>query len=491
MNTIKKLMVVVFVLIMLVPSVSALACTGIVVGKNATEDGSFIIGRNEDISSAYNKNFLVNPPVSAEGTTTLTDPYNGFAVELPASSYQWTMVSDVAEHDDGLYPEACMNEYGVAITATISTGVNDAVKEHDPLVENGLREAYLPAVVIPYVKTAKEAVIWLGDIIETLGSAEGNTVLIADYDEAWVMEIVSGHQWAAVKVPDDAYAVIPNCMMLGYIDLEDKDNVLASDGIFSFPEEKGFLKTHNDKPHIALTYGAELADGNRLRAWGGQHYFSPSLDITYDSDVFELFQKADEPISLHLAMKLLAYRYEGTEYDVNENPKLRAIGTEGTTEAHLFHYKSSGAMTQWLSMGNPEHNIYLPSYCEITDTPDAFKVAGEEYNTQSAYWTFRGLAALCEIDRINYGQGVKDYWDIYQKELVEQILKSDEEYLALDHEGKALYATSQFAEISAEALEKAKVMTDEMMYFVCKRGAMSKTPKAPFATALMEQGTGN
>lgn len=481
----KKIMAFILTLLLLLPSISAMACTGIIVGKKATDDGSFITGRSEDISSAYHKNFMVNPATQGEGTVTLSDPYNGFEIALPAAAYKWTMVSDVAEHDDGQYPQACMNEFGVTITATVSTRVNDAVKEHDPLVENGLREAYLPTVVIPYVKTAKEAIEHLGNIVETLGSAEGNTVLIADYNEAWVMEIVSGHQWAAAKVPDDSYAVIPNCMMLGYIDLEDSENILASEGIYAFPEEKGFLKTYDEKPHIALTYGAELSDGNRIRAWGGQHYFSPSKEISYDSDVFEIFQKADAPIDLHSAMKLLAYRYEGTEYDVNENPDLRAIGAEGTSEAHLFHYKANGAMTQWLSLGNPEHNIYLPAYLDIIDTPDAFKMPGKAYNADSAYWTFRGLAALCEIDRVNYGQGVKDYWALYQKELIEKIAAEDEVYLALEEGAKGEYATTLFADISQEALEKAKVMTDEMMYFVCKRGAMSKIPKAPFVTTLM------
>ncbi len=482
----KKLMALTTMVLLLFSFTTSLACTGIVVGKNATDDGSFIIGRTEDISSAYHKNFLVNPGVVGEGTKTFTDPYNGFTIELPATSFKWTMVSDVVEHDDGQYPQACMNEFGVAISATVSTAVNDFVKEHDPLLkEGGLREAYLPTVVIPYVKTAKEAVEHLGNIIETIGSAEGNTVFIADNEEAWVMEIVSGHQWAAVKVPDDAYAVIPNCMMLGYIDLEDTENVLSSKGIYDFPKEKGFLKTYNDKPHIALTYGSELSDGNRLRAWGGQHYFSPSKAIDYNSEVFEVFQTADEPISLQSAMKALAYRYEGTEYDVNENPQFRAIGAEGTTEAHLYHYKANGVMTQWLSLGNPEHSIYLPSYYHIEDTPEAFKLPGKNYQSQSAYWTFRGLAALCEVDRVQYGQGVKDYWNQYQGELITQMAIEDEVYLSLQEEEKGPYATKLFEEISAKALADATTMTDELMYFLCKRGSMSKTPKAPFSPSLL------
>lgn len=481
----KKYVALILCLALICTMVPALACTGFVAGKGATADGSLIMGRTEDIGSAYNKNILVNPASAAEGEMTLTDPYNGFTIQLPAAYGQWTMVSDVPEHDDGLYAEACMNQYGVSLTATVSTGVNDAVKEFDPLVENGLREAYLPNVVIPYAKTAKEGVQMLGKVIEEYGSAEGNTVIFADADEAWVMEIVSGHEWAAVKVPDDCYAVIPNCMMIGYVDVNDTDNYLCSPTLFSMPEEKGFLKTLNDQPHVALTYAPEMSDGNRVRAWGGQHYFSASQEIPYDAEVFSLFQKPDEKIALTDAMGVLAYRYEGTEYDVNEHPEVRAIGVEGTSEAHLFQYKENGVLTEWQTLGNPEHTVFLPMYPAIADTPDAFKVTGRQYNADSAYWTLRGLSALCEIDRTNYGAGVKAYWKLYQQQLIDKIAACDAEYAALSGEEQAKYATELFAEVSADALEKAKVMTDELMYFICKRGSMAKQPRAPFVPSLM------
>ena len=87
------------------------ACTSIIVEKEASDDGSLLVGRNEDISRAYNKNFFVNPATQGEGTITLTDPINGFTIELPATAQQWTMISDAPEHGDGLYPEVCVKPH--------------------------------------------------------------------------------------------------------------------------------------------------------------------------------------------------------------------------------------------------------------------------------------------------------------------------------------------------------------------------------------------
>lgn len=472
-------------LLLVCSTCAALACTGFAAGKGVTTDGSLIFGRTEDIGSAYNKNFKVNPAVDGEGAITLTDPYNGFTMPLPKKSAQWTMVSDVPEHDDGLYAECVTNAYGVSLTATISTGYNEAVEKADPLLKNGLREAYIPNVAIPYAKTAKEGVQLLGAAIEQYGAAECNTVLFGDKDEIWVMEIVSGHNWAAAKVPDDKYAVIPNCMMLGYVDLQDSANFLGSKDLFELPKKGGFLKELNGKPHVALTWGSELADGNRLRAWGGQHFFSASQKVAYDSPVFELFMTPDAPIALADAMKVMACRYAGTEYDVNKNPKNRAIGTERTAEAHLFQYRNGLPAVQWLAMANPEHSVFLPSYFTLSQTPAAYQVEGAAYNPAGAYWTFRTLAGLAEVDREQYGQAVQGYWQAYQKQLIDSLKDYDAQQAAAPD--KAQQANKMFDKLSADALGDAKAMTDELMFFHLKRGALSNTPKAPFAISFEAQ----
>lgn len=468
----------------LMPLAAMQACTGFAAGKQATADGSLLLGRTEDIGSAYNKVFNVNPATQGEGTVTLTDPYNGFSIALPAEGAKWTMVNDVPEHDDGLYAECVTNAWGVSLTATVSTSYNEAAEKADPLLENGLREAYIPNVVIPFAKSAKEGVKMLGAVIEEYGAAECNTVIFGDADEAWVMEIVSGHQWAAARVPDDKYAVIPNCMMLGWVDLADSGNFLGSENLFALPQQEGFLKEHEGKPHVALTWGSEMSADNRLRAWGGQHFLSPSKAMPYESQVFELFMSPDEPVSLMQAMKLMSYRYEGTEYDVNLNPSNRAIGTERTAEAHLFQYRKALPPVQWLCLGNPEHTVFLPAYFDLTQTPGAFRVEGTEYQPASAYWTFRGLSGLAEIDRVQYGQGVKDYWAGYQQQLIQALPAMDQRLAQAAAEDKGAAANALFAALAEDALADAKALTDALMFYHLKRGPISSTPKTPFAAPL-------
>ena len=474
-------------------SINTLACTGIVVGKNATVDGSILMGRTEDIGAAYNKNFVVVEAKDYKVGEYFED-LNGFKIEQPKHTYKYTMVPDVEEHGDGVYGEAGMNEKGVAMSATVSANINESVEKYDPLLKDGLREAAMLSVVLPRISSAKEGVQVLGEIITKYGAAEGNIVMFADQDEAWYMEILSGHQWAAVKVPDDQYAVIPNCFMLGYIDLEDKENVLASKDVVNLPKEKGFLKEKDGKFHLALTYGETLADGNRLRAWGGKHFFSQSQNVAYDSETFELFTKADKKISLEDAMALQSYRYEDTAYNVNlaENQDKRAIGTENQAECHIFQMQEDlpkevgGVM--WMAMGNAEHSVYLPSYNLINDTYEAYKVQGEEYSSQSAYWSFRGVASLAEINRETYGTSIKNFWNAYQKNLI----KNQEEYNKIlatlykeDAKAAGEYATNLTMAIQKEAVGKANTLFSELMTKLASD--KGKTPKANFETNLSNE----
>lgn len=55
-------------------------------------------------------------------------------------------------------------------------------------------------VVLPYIKSARDGVQRLGKIIEKHGAAEADGILFADRDEAWYMEIGSGHYWVAQRI---------------------------------------------------------------------------------------------------------------------------------------------------------------------------------------------------------------------------------------------------------------------------------------------------
>lgn len=120
----------------------------------------------------------------------------------------------------------------------------------------------------------------------------------------------------------------------------------------------------------------------------------------------------------------------------------------------------------------------------ISQTPAAYQAEGENYNADSAYWTFRGLSGLAEIDRVQYGQGVKDYWAVYQQKLLDALPEMDKKITEAADEAKPEMASALFAALSEDVLQDAKAITDGLMFYHLKRGAMTNTPKTPFAVAF-------
>lgn len=57
------------------------------------------------------------------------------------------------------------------------------------------------------------------------------------------MEIVTGHHWAATRIPDDSYAIAANQVAQDFIDFDDPKNYMWSDGLQEFVEE------HHLNPH--------------------------------------------------------------------------------------------------------------------------------------------------------------------------------------------------------------------------------------------------
>jgi dipeptidase len=79
------------------------------------------------------------------------------------------------------------------MSATESGTTNKKGLKADNLVKNGISEASMLDVVLPYIHSAKEGVKRLGQIVEKQGSAENSGVIFSDKNEIWYMEIGSGH----------------------------------------------------------------------------------------------------------------------------------------------------------------------------------------------------------------------------------------------------------------------------------------------------------
>lgn len=394
-------------LLTLFPFQAVSACTGFIIGKDLTTDGSTLYGRTEDLEPNHNKNFVVRERKYNKVGDKFVDETNGFSFDLPAVSYKYTAVPDVTP-EQGVFDEAGFNEEGVSISATVSASANDDIQKVDPYVKDGIAESALTSVVLPHVKTAKEGVELLAKIVREKGAAEGNIVTIADKTGVWYMEILSGHQYAAIKFPDDKYAVFPNTFFLGSVDKNDTENTILSADLEKIAQDAGTYKEINGSFHVAQSYNPPLAEADRSRVWSGIKALDPNADVQYDDEYFELMHSTSDKLSLRDAMNLQRNRLEGTDFKPQDQMELDGKGIPDKTkadpvykypisnpnvmEAHIFQLKdnlpaSTGGGILWLAMGSPRNAPYLPYYGNISNTSQPYQEMSTAYDKNSWYWT--------------------------------------------------------------------------------------------------------
>ena len=394
-------------LLTLFPFQAVSACTGFIIGKDLTTDGSTLYGRTEDLEPNHNKNFVVRERKYNKAGDKFVDETNDFSFDLPAVSYKYTAVPDVTP-EQGVFDEAGFNEEGVSISATVSASANDDIQKVDPYVKDGIAESALTSVVLPHVKTAKEGVELLAKIVREKGAAEGNIVTIADKTGVWYMEILSGHQYAAIKFPDDKYAVFPNTFFLGSVDKNDTENTILSADLEKIAQDSGTYKEINGSFHVAQSYNPPLAEADRSRVWSGIKALDPNADVQYDDEYFELMHSTSDKLSLRDAMNLQRNRLEGTDFKPQDQMELDGKGIPDKTkadpvykypisnpnvmEAHIFQLKenlpaSTGGGILWLAMGSPRNAPYLPYYGNISNTSQPYQEMSTAYNENSWYWT--------------------------------------------------------------------------------------------------------
>lgn len=410
----------------------AYACTGFYVGKDVSADGSVMIARTEDMTSSNSKRFIIHPAKDHAEGTYYTDAH-GLKVKNPAHTYRYSALPGSASRHIGEAPfgAAGFNELGVAATSTITAYPNEKVLSLDPFTENGLYELSANDLILSRASTAREGIKIIAAIVDEHGSGEGNIIMVADKNEAWYMEILSGHQYAAIKLPNDMAAVIPNAYMLGEFDITSEDVIYSKD-LVNLPKTNGFLKQTNGKINIRETYSEPKKDSNTIRIWGGlRKLHGVTGDDPYKTE-YELLFKPTKKISVKDVMDATRYRYEDTEYNVNlpENKYVRAIGTSRQEESHILQIRQNmpieSSCIQWLCIGNAEFAPYVPYYAAaMTDTPLMYKLDAPTYNEYSMYWASRSLSTISALNRDAYGSKIQAFFSEYENKLIANISKTD------------------------------------------------------------------
>lgn len=472
-------------LVALLPVQVAQACSAFIVGKDLTADGSTLFGRTEDYPYApdggrHNQNYVVVPAKTYKDGDKIEDESNGFTYPHLANEMKYTAVydSDRDNGSNGNFAAHGFNELGVAMTATVSATPNDKVLKEDPLVKDGLPEASLVDLALPRAKTAREVIETVAKVLDEKGSAEGNIIVAADKNELWYMEILSGHQYVAIKFPTNKYAVFANTYYLGHVNLNDKENVIASKDVEEVAKKADNYKTDKDGNFmIAKSYGPDkYMERNRSRTYAGIKWMDPQAKVNYDDEAFDLLREPTDPNKKYTVHDVIAEQRNRFEHlpeykaddlvevgkKIDTNVYKYALGNENVIDAHVYQIKPNlpnafgGVM--WLGLAQSRNTPYVPFYGNVEDTYEAFKNRSTKYDGKSWYWTVWHIDQMVMKYPEIFGNSIQEKWKAKEAEWDKEQTERDAKYANYTDE----QAKAAGPEVTKEALERSEKIFKEI-----------------------------
>jgi len=408
-------------------------CTTILVGKNASYDGSTMIARNDDSGAGHAaaKKFVVVKPKDSPKTYHCVISH--LDIPMPKKAYRYTAMPN-CDLKFGVWAACGVNEKNVGMSASETITTNPRVVGADPFVRyepakgdtpekpGGIGEEDLVAIVLPYISSAREGVVRLGELLETYGTYESNGIAFSDQEEIWYFESIGGHHWMARRVPDEAYVVMPNQLGIDYFDFEDaygeQKEFMCSKDLREFVEDnhldltiegdfdpRAAFGSHDDSDHVY----------NTPRAWYMLRYFNPHAAI-YDGEFAELTPQSDDlpwcmvpekKITAEDVKYILSSHFQGTPYDpynsygdTSMRGAYRTIGINRTDFFGFVQIRGEGPKAarpiEWVAYGSNAFNAMLPFYTAVNNVPQYLGCTTVDVSTDSFYWSSRLVAALAD-----------------------------------------------------------------------------------------------
>ena len=483
----KKFIVLVLCVLLVCSMQACAACTAVYVGSDVSADGSTIYARSNDFPDVCGNHLTVTPRVENQPGRFMPVSIDGkVKTEIPATTYQYTatpfMNSSMAYN--GLIQDAaaCTNEYGVAMSMSVTAFPNNKSLEADPLVEGGLSEFAADDLVICQSKTAREAVEKLCGILDKYGSSESNIAVIIDQKEAWYVEMYTGHQYAAVKLPSDKVSAFGNEYSLEY--LSDYEDSIVSKDLISLPEKKGFaVHGKNNEINLYETYSGKenCMDYSHLRTWMGHQLLAPSnFSANYDINaMYPLCFTPDKKVSLQDVCQIMRNRYEGTEYSPDETGRVdvRVIGTDTALSVHALQVypdlPADMSCVSWVSTGPALYGVFVPLSNDCINASEAYGAnqpaedKGEFDPQHYPYYVFKELGTRClgVESHDAYGVPVQKYWYEAEENMfngMSKVLQNAEKIE--DKDTRAKYITSYCNDMQTNAFDDGKKILDKVVW---------------------------
>jgi dipeptidase len=424
-----------------------------VVTPGASVDGSMYVGHIEDgygeslIGSNISESNIYllsvppadHPPGSkriihydpyAEWTAPLTPPVNVTAsIEQVNHTYGYLTTNYGA-----------INEY--QLMSGEAGRASKIMPEWDPK-KRIMYTSELTNIAMERCKSAREAVVLVGDLVERYGFySSGEILTFADPKEAWVMEFAGGTPdgtgglWVAQKIKDGEVFSSANAYRIREVKPNDPD-MLYSPRLFESAEKNGWWNT-GDGP---LDWAATVGTGEYshpyysfARVWSMYNRIAPSLNLSPYApaglaDHYPFSVKPDKPLETTDVFSLVRDHYEGTPFDLTKGIAAGPFGNpyritgpydygdivkQGVIAGGAWHrpvstlYSPYTYIAQgnsklpypvggicWFGFGPAYETAFMPVYAGVTDLPRSFMTGNRTvYSQDSAWWPFNLVANL-------------------------------------------------------------------------------------------------
>lgn len=413
-------------LALLLSGVEALACTGLLVGKKASTDGSVMISYAADSHGLY-----------------------GEMYHWPAATWPKGATLDVVEWDTGkplgtiaqvertYNVVGNMNEHQLAITESTFGGRRE-LRDTAGIMDYGS----LIYITLQRAKTAREAINVMTDLVAEYGYySGGETFSIADKQEAWVMEMVGkgpgrkGAIWVAIRIPDDCISAHANQSRIQQIPFDDKENCLYAPDVVSFAREKGYFKGKDadfsfQQAYCPYDFGA--LRGCEARVWSFFRQYDPSMDQYTDfikgdptKQPMPLYIKPNRKLSVQDVQQGMRNHYEGTDLDMTKDAgagpykvpyrwrpmTFKVDGVEYTNERAIATQQTGFVIVPqmrewlpdeiggilWFGVDDADMAVFNPVYASSVRVPECYRVGNGDllnFSWTSAFWMHNWVANM-------------------------------------------------------------------------------------------------
>jgi hypothetical protein len=445
------------------------------IGKNHTSDGAPYLGGYGDEPSSHWLEIVPRRQHAPGATVTV-----GVTAEsdFPGSLSEIPQVTETARHVRVSYSyfkgvpapltNGGLNEHGVAARDVWSPS-RPELNAMTPSTQNGPNYSDLSRLVLERARTAREGVELIGELTARHGHSTygGNSHLIADADEAWVVIEFSGGQglWAAERLgPDSIRASRPG--YIGEIPITDSHpDFLYSPNLVTFAVEQGWFD-----PKKSGLFNANLIYGDGQYRWAG---------VTWIED--EMTARSKRPGKISIEDIVWAIRTPKLTGDTAGYGQIVPLGRQQHSELRVLWHTQIG------SLAAP----FVPIYMGVADVPEEFKqhrylTAGESARfidmrkpqalsivpqqieaTRSAAQVFRRLLYVMLQNHDVYLPEVTSVWEGVERKLfglhegviraVEALIAAGKRELGLDYltyfSRTELLNSLDLAETLADALE--------------------------------------